>query len=195
MNIAYLGWGSLIWDKRNLPINGEWMRGGPVLPIEFSRVSKDERLTLVIDDVSGVPIETFYAICSEENLIDAIEKLRVREGGTKKAYIGHVNISNGSDSLTDYPNQLPVHKSVADWGISHGFDAVIWTALPSNFYDSTNLPFSTDNALIYLQKLADGPLDLAIEYILKTRTEVQTPFRKKFDATWRGKINSRKREE
>ena len=44
MKIAILGWGSLVWDSRQLPHSGEWHTGGPVLPIEFSRVSKDGRL-------------------------------------------------------------------------------------------------------------------------------------------------------
>ncbi len=63
MKIAYLGWGSLIWDPGMLPISGDWKPGGPVLPIEFSRISDNGRLTLVIDDVNGVPIETLYANC------------------------------------------------------------------------------------------------------------------------------------
>ncbi len=38
MKIAILGWGSLIWDRRDLQIAGDWQQGGPVLPIEFSRI-------------------------------------------------------------------------------------------------------------------------------------------------------------
>lgn len=57
MKIAILGWGSLIWDKRNLRLAGEWQVGGPVLPIEFSRVSGYGRLTLVIDPLHGVASE------------------------------------------------------------------------------------------------------------------------------------------
>jgi hypothetical protein len=49
MNIAILGWGSLVWDQRVLPTESEWNSEGPRLPIEFSRVSQDGRLTLVID--------------------------------------------------------------------------------------------------------------------------------------------------
>jgi hypothetical protein len=39
MSIAMLAWGSLIWNPRDLPISGEWRQAGPVLPIEFSRIS------------------------------------------------------------------------------------------------------------------------------------------------------------
>ena len=51
MKIAVLGWGSLIWNKGNLRLTTNWTDGGPILPIEFSRISDDGRLTLVIDDV------------------------------------------------------------------------------------------------------------------------------------------------
>lgn len=47
--IAILAWGSLYWDKRTLAIQSEWNEDGPTLPIAFSRISKDGRLTLVID--------------------------------------------------------------------------------------------------------------------------------------------------
>ena len=50
MKIAILGWGSLIWNQNGLPVKGQWKKNGPVLPIEFSRVSRDGRLTLVIDE-------------------------------------------------------------------------------------------------------------------------------------------------
>lgn len=29
MTIAILAWGSLVWDKRDLPIQGEWQPGEP----------------------------------------------------------------------------------------------------------------------------------------------------------------------
>ena len=53
MRIAIIAWGSLVWDPRTLQIKGDWVASGPELDIEFSRVSKDGRLTLVIDPVNG----------------------------------------------------------------------------------------------------------------------------------------------
>lgn len=73
MKIAILGWGSLIWDKRTLRLAGDWQTGGPVLPIEFSRVSGDGRLTLVIDPLHGVPVTTRFAPSAFTNLNDAIK--------------------------------------------------------------------------------------------------------------------------
>lgn len=53
MKIACLGWGSLIWNPGDLKIKTEdWFSGGPILPIEFVRISTDKRVTLVIDEES-----------------------------------------------------------------------------------------------------------------------------------------------
>jgi hypothetical protein len=40
-------WGSLIWRSEGLPTVGEWLDGGRVLPIEFSRIEAVGRMTLV----------------------------------------------------------------------------------------------------------------------------------------------------
>jgi hypothetical protein len=45
MRIACVGWGSLVWDPRDLPVKGAWRPDGPRLPIEFARQSDNGRLT------------------------------------------------------------------------------------------------------------------------------------------------------
>ena len=138
MKIAILGWGSLIWDQRDLPTLGVWQKGGPVLPIEFSRITSDGRLTLVIDEKNGVPVKTRYVESGSGTLGQAIEDLRKREG-TSKSMIGvaskTINIpKSGSDTIKG-------------WADEHKWDAMIWTGLPSNFEDIKNVPFKYYRAM------------------------------------------------
>ena len=103
MKIAILGWGSLIWDKGELPVKGEWRQGGPSLPIEFSRVSSDCRLTLVIDHKNGEPVTTWFAQSNRNDLDDAICDLREREGTICKR-IGYLDLISGCYRCCVYPN-------------------------------------------------------------------------------------------
>ena len=169
MKIAILGWGSLIWDQRDLPTLGVWQKGGPVLPIEFSRISSDGRLTLVIDEKNGVPVKTRYAESGSGTLGQAIEDLRKREG-TSKSMIGVVsqtivNAKAGSDTIKG-------------WADEHKWDAMIWTGLPSNFEDIKNVPFTVENGLTYLRGLAGEKRGKAREYIDRAPEEVVTPLRR-----------------
>jgi hypothetical protein len=76
MRIAILGWGSLINEPRDLPITGEWQKDGPMLWIEFSRISKRGAragcLTLVIDERSDEEIRTLYIVSARTDLLQAI---------------------------------------------------------------------------------------------------------------------------
>ena len=55
MKIAYLAWGSLLWDNDGLDLETKWKKTNIQLPLNFSRISdnKKGRLTLVIDKING----------------------------------------------------------------------------------------------------------------------------------------------
>ena len=77
--IVRLGWGSLIWCQKTLPVAGAWQTDGPDLPVEFAREFRDKRITLVICD--GVPASrTLWAILDVRTLDAARQALAAREG-------------------------------------------------------------------------------------------------------------------
>jgi hypothetical protein len=49
MNIACLGWGSLIWKPCALPIASDWFNDVPELPIEFARLGDSGELAALSD--------------------------------------------------------------------------------------------------------------------------------------------------
>jgi hypothetical protein len=177
MTIAILGWGSLVWDKRNLRLAGDWQTGGPVLPIEFSRVSSDGRLTLVIDPLHGVPVATLFARSEFPTLNKTIANLREREGTTAEK-IGYVNLV--SHTACDYSRRH--HPAACDaiqaWAQANQWQAVIWTALISNFESDGRPPFSVPAALAYLRGLTGEKPTRALEYIQRAPEEVDTPVRR-----------------
>ena len=111
MKIAVLGWGSLIWDRRNLCIDGEWHDDGPELPIEFARMSSRERLTLVLHK-SAENVQTLWVNSGLDNLKDAISNLKEREDTTKEEHIGYFEVDSGKCRCNVIPE---IADSIKDW--------------------------------------------------------------------------------
>src|SRR5580692_8446283 len=85
MQIACLSWGSLVWNLGDLPVRGPWFPDGPLLPIEFARMSQHGRITLVIIDEPEFPhIRSFWTLLSVESLDAAKLALARREGITRR---------------------------------------------------------------------------------------------------------------
>ncbi len=79
MTIACLGWGSLIWDPRELPVLRTWFEDGPLLPIEFARESDDGRITLVLAEDQPL-VRSRWALMNVADRAAAREAVRRREG-------------------------------------------------------------------------------------------------------------------
>lgn len=78
MNIACLGWGSLLWKPGALPVSGDWHADGPSLPIEFSRIGDSGELaTAVCINAPLVPV--FWTKLAVDTLEQACDALRQRE--------------------------------------------------------------------------------------------------------------------
>jgi hypothetical protein len=76
-SIVCIGWGSLVYEPRELPC-GRWHDDGPSLPVEFVRESGNRRITLVIHpEAPRVP--PFWSALDVPDLVTARDKLGVRE--------------------------------------------------------------------------------------------------------------------
>jgi hypothetical protein len=178
MRIAILGWGSLVWDPRDLLLSEIFKPGGPSLPLEFSRKSADGRLTLVIDEDHGTPsVPTYYAISAYQALEDAICDLRHREGTTEQN-IGVHTIAAGKWERS--AKSALAQRAIEEWLLARRniVDAVIWT----NLGPSENFSFSEAAAEKYLKSLTGVCRKKALDYLTKAPPEVKTPLREKMTA-------------
>lgn len=176
MKIVYLGWGSLIWNPGILKTKGDWQADGPLLAMEFARISRDGRLTLVLYP-RAIKLPVLWIYSEFTDLDNAITDLQLREG-TRKSYIGYVSIKNNRNNCNIVPSIL---EDIKVWAIEKNIDAVIWTDLPSNFKEKTGKEFNFDNAIQYLKNLSTEKKQRAREYIEKAPAQIITPFRKEIE--------------
>jgi hypothetical protein len=155
MRIAVLAWGSLVWDPRDLQAAAEFAPNGPLLPVEFCRISADGRLTLAIDETFVAMCTTYSAPSALESLDAAIENLRLREGMPNAREVGFVELASGKQSDIALQRHPEAVATIAAWATSSGYDSAIWTALASNFdqSDKGGEPFSVTAAIGYLEAL------------------------------------------
>jgi hypothetical protein len=179
MKVAVIGWGSLIWCPGGLRIRTRWRRDGPELPIEFARISRDQRLTLVIHPGSKDQ-RTYWALSEAKTLRKARENLREREC-TNLADI-HFLTKNGQSA--EGVNESVLLK-IRNWlATKSGLDTAIWTGLSTNWKDKRGCPFSPEDALRYLRGVeaakdeAAATYNRAREYIVNTPEQIQTEVRR-----------------
>ncbi len=179
MRIAILGWGSLIWDPRKLHLAGGWQEGGPILPIEFSRISDNGRLTLVIDEKHGADVPTRYALSSLSDLDLAITDLQKQESTPYRDRIGFADLLHARNCERAQVKHPSACERIRAWAGARQFDAVVWTAIGPRFREKTGEPFSVDAAVRYLGRLPEQTKALALDYIRNAPADVVTPVREK----------------
>ena len=189
MKIAVLAWGSLVWDPRDLETAATFAANGPLLPVEFCRISADGRLTLAIDETFGAVCTTYSAESAYDDLAQAIENLRAREG-TSTREVGFAEPASDRQSDVAMDRHPQVVASIAAWAASNGYDAAIWTALKSNFdeWGKAGEPFSVTAAIRYLETLEgeDDKFARALDYIRRAPPEIETPVRDEVAKRWPG---------
>ena len=176
--IALLGWGSLLWDKDKEfdERHGRWHQDGPMLKLEFSRISKSRghALTLVIDPENGMDAQVRWSLSRRPRIADAMDDLRKREKTSRK-YIGAYSVAGDRSGRDE--NAL---SAIEDWAGERGLEGVVWTDLPSNFEDETGKRFSVDAAIGYLKTLRGDDREKAFRYIENAPAFVRTPLRMAF---------------
>lgn len=177
-NIACLGWGSLVWDPRELPIRRHWFEDGPIIKVDFLRQSKDGRLTLVLSEI-GTAVRSLWALMDTNDTAVAKKALREREGIPEK-YESSICVWEVGKSD---PDRIP---GLSEWATARSLDAVVWTGLGPQFTrsggDTERQPPTIAEALQYLKSLEGNQRALAEKYIRRTPLQVDTAYRRAFEA-------------
>lgn len=175
-----LGWGSLIWEPKKLDYNKSlgWIYDGPTLPIEFARISKDGRLTLVITE-KGSLNKTFYTLANSNlSFEETFENLRIREGKCYKKDIGFYK----AETDEFHSNDFKYKEEIRNWAKEKKIKNIIWTDLPEKWsYQNENdetVNVNPNEIIEYQKNLTSEKKELAEKYIRKTPPEIKTNFRK-----------------
>lgn len=171
--IACLGWGSLIWDPRALPIQRQWFSDGPFVQAEFLRKSSDGRMTLVLHK-SAVPVRALWAVMDSTSTDAARAALRKREGICKGREKDDVGVWDGGESP-------PLIFDLPEWAKHRSIDAVVWTALPQRFRGSKGVATAAE-VVDYLSTLRGRVRDEAERYIRNAPVQIDTPYRRDIEA-------------
>jgi hypothetical protein len=182
--IGCLAWGSLLWDPRTLPLAAVFLPDGPLLPIEFSRVALDGRVTLVIDPRAKA-VRTFWAPLAVESLAAGVGALALREGVTPERIGDWIGVETRA-GLEGGAGESPesVRTAIAEWLAVKPLDAVVWTALPARTPDGRfERP---DRAVLvdHLERLEGTARERAEQYIRRAPERLRTPNRLHFEAVF-----------
>jgi hypothetical protein len=174
--VVCIGWGSLIWDPRTLPMLGRWNDDGPHLPVEFARQADDGRLTLVL--LQGAPtVRALWTELDVATLGEAVTALAMRERCAER-FVGQWPGGAGGET----------HDIVGAWASEKGAIGAVWTALPARWDGEIGRVSSLAERIAYLRCLAPPTRARAREYIERAPAPVTTPTRSLIEEElgWRG---------
>ena len=146
------------------------------MPIEFSRVSLDGRVTLVIDPAAPL-CRSLWVPLAVDSLEEAIEALGVREKIVPERWPDWVGRATceAPESATGIPYGIDA------WLAQHSLDALVWTALPSRGPDGTQSVPKLETLLDYLESLSGETRARAEQYVRRAPPVVRTPHRDRFE--------------
>ena len=169
-NIVCLGWGSLIWDPRDLPLAKPWLADGPALPLEFARKSQDGRMTLVVCP-EGTVCTVLWAALQTTDIDEARKMLADRE-----------ELPTTRNAAYWTPRGTSEHLGVAEigeWAKKLGLPGVVWTGLPAKSpITERNGDFPTvDTVLQHLNGLSGDARSKAEKYVRRAPKQIETSYR------------------
>lgn len=177
-SIVCIGWGSLVWDPRDLPC-GPWHDDGPSLPVEFVRESSNRRITLVID-AKAPRVRTLWTILDVQDLNAAGKALGVREykDAGPKWIAKNIGFWTGADD----ESRGREADTIAAWAKSRELKGAVWTSLPPKFGGVDDEVPSVDDVIAYLDALRSAERDEAEKYVRKAPLQIDTPYRQRIAA-------------
>lgn len=181
--VACLGWGSLVWDPRTLPIRRHWFEDGPLVRAEFLRKSSDGRVTLVLDE-SAAPVRGLWAIMDTNDPAQARTALRARESIPEKREKDYVGLWTPEDKPPPTILGLPA------WAQARNVEAVVWTALPHSFDKGRPERIaSSDEIAAYLAGLTGSLRNESERYVRNAPPQIDTQYRRAIEAKlgWTGR--------
>lgn len=180
--IACLGWGSLVWDLRDLPGRGNWHNDGPLLPIEFARASggrkkedRAEKITLVICP-EAPRVRTYWILLDVADMQIARERLAVRE------YVGAdatwTETNTGFWDRSTGKNHGLEAETIAAWAVAVDLAGVVWTNLPFGLKTSRGVMPSAEEVVAFLRALDPTKQPEAEGYVRQAPAQIDTPYRR-----------------
>jgi hypothetical protein len=166
--IACLGWGSLIWDPRNLPLQGPWRTDGPAIRAEYLRRSSRNRVTLVLHE-TGPQLTSLWNIMPVLNWEIAKQHLAVREG-----------VENQPQRIAHWAPGEPQANAIQglqQWAEEKQVTHVLWTALPPRWHRVDGMVPSEAEVMGFWAGLTPETRLAAEEYVRRTPAQIVTPFR------------------
>lgn len=181
--IAVIGFGSLLWDLDDLAprVSGKWkMYQGPVLPLEFSLVSRKRHLALalVIDYLDGAPCPTCVIDSIRSDISASVIDLAERER-VEPSNIGFIDRASGQS----HSHRKATQQTLWRWIKNSDYDGAVWTDGERNFENLTGKHFSLQTAQDHLWSLRGVSLEEARRYIREAPSRVETPLRKALDGS------------
>lgn len=166
--IACLGWGSLIWDPRDLPLLGPWREDGPTIHVDFLRHSSRSRVTLVLDP-SGPAVPSLWNQLRAPTWEEAARVLAIREGVEKMPWM----ISHWMPGAPEPPNVV----GLAAWAASTGISHLVWTGLPPRWNGMDGNVPTKAQVVDFLRNLPLDKKPAAEDYVRRAPRQIVTPIR------------------